>query len=83
MVDLLPWWSVSEVAGAYYLDHTEVSHSEKVTKLHAICNETGRMANFSFRKSKENQQVLIGEKNKYEALSREAFNNKMKKRKNY
>tara|TARA_Y100001935_G_C17244760_1_gene477698 strand:- start:447 stop:1025 length:579 start_codon:yes stop_codon:yes gene_type:complete len=57
--------------------------AEKVTKLHAICNETGRMANFSFRKSKENQQVLIGEKNEYEALSREAFNNKMKKRKNY
>ena len=57
--------------------------AEKVTKLHAICNETGRMANFNFRKSKENKQVLIGEKNKYEALSREAFNNKMKKRKNY
>jgi len=57
--------------------------AEKVTKLHAICNETGDMANFSFRKSKENQQVLIGEKNEYEALSREAFVKKMKKRKNY
>ena len=57
--------------------------AEKVTKLHAICSETGNMANFSFRKSKENQQVLIGEKNEYEALSREAFVKKMKKRKNY
>ena len=57
--------------------------AEKVTKLHAICSETGNMANFSFRKSKENQQVLIGERNEYEALSREAFVKKMKKRKNY
>ena len=55
--------------------------AEEITKLHAICNETGNMANYSYRKKQNNQQFLIGEKNEYEALSRIAFIDKMKKRK--
>ena len=55
--------------------------ADEITKLHAICNETGGMANYSYRKKEINQQFLIGENDDYEALSRSAFINKMKKRK--
>jgi len=55
--------------------------ADEITKLHAICNETGGMANYSYRKNENNQQFLIGENDDYEALSRSAFINKMKKRK--
>jgi len=55
--------------------------ADEITKLHAICNETGGMANYSYRKKENNQQFLIGENDDYEALSRSAFINKMKKRK--
>ena len=55
--------------------------ADEITKLHAICNETGGMANYSYRKKGNNQQFLIGENDDYEALSRSAFINKMKKRK--
>ena len=55
--------------------------ADEITKLHAICNETGGMANYSYRKKENNQQFLIGENDDYEALSRRSFNNKMKKRK--
>ena len=55
--------------------------ADEITKLHAICSETGGMANYSYRKKENNQQFLIGENDDYEALSRSAFINKMKKRK--
>ena len=55
--------------------------ADEITKLHAICNETGGLANYSYRKKENNQQFLIGENDDYEALSRSAFINKMKKRK--
>ena len=35
-----------------------------------------------FRKSNNNDTVMLGEKNEYEPLSREAFVSKMKKKKN-
>ena len=55
--------------------------AEHVTKLHAICNETGELANFTFRKINSNDKILIGDKTAYEALSRKAFIKKMKNRK--
>ena len=55
--------------------------AEEVTKLHAICNETGELANYSYRKNNSNDTVMIGDKKTYEALSRNAFIKKMKKRK--
>ena len=51
--------------------------AEYVTKVHAICSKTGNIANYSYRKNKEDSIILIGEKDEYEALSREIFYEKM------
>jgi thymidine kinase len=55
--------------------------AEFVTKVHAICAQTGELASFSYRLNDENQQVMLGEKDKYEARSRRAFLEGMQKRK--
>lgn len=47
--------------------------AEYVTKVHAICTRTGNLANYSFRKSKNDNLVLLGETDQYEPLSRAAF----------
>ena len=53
--------------------------AEFVTKVHAICTETGNLANFSHRTSKSKDLVLLGERNEYEPLSRSAFYEKLNK----
>jgi len=55
--------------------------AEYVTKVHAICSKTGNIANYSYRKNKEDSIILIGEKDEYEALSREIFYKKMNSKK--
>lgn len=47
--------------------------AEFVTKVHAICTQTGELASFSFRLNENNAQVMLGEKDTYEARSRKAF----------
>ncbi|MEM9141923.1 MAG: thymidine kinase [Bacteroidota bacterium] len=47
--------------------------AEYVTKVHAICTRTGALANYSFRKSSNDNLVLLGELEEYEPLSRAAF----------
>ncbi|MEJ7643381.1 MAG: thymidine kinase [Chryseolinea sp.] len=47
--------------------------AEFVTKLHAICAQTGELASFSFRLVDNNAQVVLGEKLEYEARSRGSF----------
>ena len=47
--------------------------AEFVSKLHAICAQTGQLASFSFRFGDHQQQMLLGEKGQYEARSRTAF----------
>ncbi len=47
--------------------------AEYVTKVHAICTRTGNLANYSFRKSNNDDLVLLGETESYEPLSRGAF----------
>jgi thymidine kinase len=47
--------------------------AEFVTKVHAICAQTGELASFSFRLTDSKSKVLLGEKDKYEARSRNAF----------
>ena len=47
--------------------------AEFVTKVHAICSETGNLANFSFRISENSELVHLGQKNEYQPLSRAAF----------
>ena len=55
--------------------------SEFVTKVHAICVQTGELASFSFRLIDNDAQVMLGEKGEYEARSRKAFFEGMKARK--
>jgi thymidine kinase len=55
--------------------------AEFVTKVHAICAQTGELASFSFRLSDNDAQVMLGEKKEYEARSRKAFYEGMKQRK--
>jgi thymidine kinase len=52
--------------------------AEFVTKVHAICAQTGELASFSFRLTADKNQVLLGEKDSYEARSRKAFVEGMK-----
>ncbi len=54
--------------------------AEFVTKVHAICAQTGELASFSYRLSKDQKQVMLGEKNEYEARGRKAFIEGMKKK---
>lgn len=54
--------------------------AEFVTKVHAICAETGELASFSFRLTPNSSQVMLGEKDQYEARSRRSFVEGMKVR---
>ncbi|MDA1336128.1 MAG: thymidine kinase [Bacteroidetes bacterium] len=47
--------------------------AEEVTKLHAVCMETGRPAHFSHRIAGGDSTVEIGEKDLYIPLTRQAF----------
>ncbi len=55
--------------------------AEFVTKVHAICAQTGELASYSFRLVETDNTVLLGEKQKYEARSRASFIEGMKERK--
>ncbi len=54
--------------------------AEFVTKVHAICAQTGQLASFSYRLTEDNHQVVLGERNEYEARSRTAFIQGMKRK---
>jgi len=54
--------------------------AEFVTKVHAVCMQTGELASFSFRLTPNSSQVELGEKDKYEARSRRAFIEGMKEK---
>jgi len=56
-----------------------LSVAEFVTKVHAICMRCGNLAQYSFRKSHEDQVVVLGEKDKYEPLCRTCYNEAMGK----
>jgi thymidine kinase len=55
--------------------------AEYVTKVHAICTRTGNLAHYSFRKSSNDNLVMLGETEEYEPLSRGAFYKAMLKEK--
>ncbi|MFA5574053.1 MAG: thymidine kinase [Brumimicrobium sp.] len=48
--------------------------AEYVTKVHAICVSCGNLAQFSHRKSKEKEQLLLGAMGEYEPLCRVCYN---------
>jgi len=51
-----------------------MASAEYVTKVHAICMKCGELANHSYRKTEENELVLLGEVDEYEPLCRACFN---------
>ncbi len=55
--------------------------AEYVTKVHAVCTRTGNLAQFSFRKSSNNNLVMLGETDEYEPLSRAAYYKAIKEEK--
>lgn len=58
-----------------------MASAEYVTKIHAVCMRCGNLANFSHRKVKDESLIVLGEKNHYEPLCRECFNEAGKEQK--
>ena len=54
--------------------------AEYVTKVHAICSKTGGLAQYSYRKAKGDELIMLGEEQEYEPLSRATFFKRMTKR---
>ena len=50
-----------------------LAKADYITKLHAICVQCGHIANYSYRKIPNEDQVLLGEKDVYEPLCRRCF----------
>ena len=48
--------------------------ADSVTKLHAVCVKCGRQAMYSYRLVPNESQILLGEKESYEARCRNCFN---------
>lgn len=47
--------------------------ADSVDKIHAICMECGRLANYSYRLVHSDQQVMLGEKQEYSPLCRTCY----------
>ena len=54
--------------------------AEYVTKVHAICSKTGGLAQYSYRKAKGDELIMLGEEQEYEPLCRATFFKRMTKR---
>jgi thymidine kinase len=50
-----------------------LAKADFITKLHAICVRCGHIANYSYRKSVQNAQVVLGEKDIYEPRCRQCY----------
>lgn len=50
-----------------------LASAEYITKVHAICQKCGSLANYSFRKVAAEGQFLLGEKDTYEPRCRKCF----------
>lgn len=50
--------------------------ADYITKLHAICMVCGNIASYSYRKTPEDAQVVLGEKNNYEPRCRYCYQHK-------
>jgi len=57
--------------------------AEYVTKLHAICSESGMMAHFSQRIVESSNRVLVGETESYEPRARHCFRPPSDKKRGY
>ena len=50
--------------------------ADYITKLHAICMKCGNIANISYRKTEQEGQVVLGEKDTYEPRCRKCYHEK-------
>lgn len=50
-----------------------LARADYITKLHAICMQCGNIANYSYRKTAQSGQVLLGEKDLYEPRCRTCY----------
>ena len=50
-----------------------LAKADFITKLHAICVRCGHIANYSFRKTSHDAQVVVGEKEMYEPRCRNCY----------
>ena len=50
-----------------------LAKADYITKLHAICVKCGNMASYSYRKSSESNQLVLGEKDLYEPRCRKCY----------
>lgn len=53
-----------------------LAKADYITKLHAICVQCGHIANYSYRKSSNEAQVMLGEKDHYEPRCRYCYQKK-------
>ena len=47
--------------------------AEYVTKVHAVCSKSGKMASYTHRIVDNDELILLGDIKKYQALSRKEF----------
>lgn len=52
-----------------------LAKADYITKLHAICVKCGNIANYSYRKTPQTGQLLLGEKDMYEPRCRYCYHN--------
>lgn len=50
-----------------------LARADYITKLHAICVKCGNIANYSYRKTVHDTQLMLGEKDLYEPRCRDCF----------
>jgi len=50
-----------------------LAKADYITKLHAICVQCGNIANYSYRKTENDEQVLLGKKDIYEPRCRNCY----------
>ncbi|HLX93433.1 MAG TPA: thymidine kinase [Puia sp.] len=50
-----------------------LAKADYLTKLHAICARCGNIANYSYRKTNQESQILLGEKDIYEPRCRACY----------
>lgn len=50
-----------------------LSIADYITKLHAVCMKCGSIASISYRKTNQDSQVLLGEKDAYEPRCRKCY----------
>jgi thymidine kinase len=51
-----------------------------ITKVHAICQNGGNLAQYSYRKSQDDELVLLGEQDEYEPLCRKCYHKAVKQK---